>query len=191
MRLVTRDVAVVTGAGSGIGRVVARALLDAGWSVALAGRRSETLEETADGADAALVVPTDVADPVSVTELFAAVRGEWGRVDLLVNNAGMFGPVGEVDEIPVEGWLSAVAVNLTGAFLCAREAVGVDEGAGAPRRADHQQRVDLRAHPAAGQRGLHRDEARDDGADEVDCRWTGARTTSPAGRSTSATPPRT
>jgi len=120
---VTRNVAVVTGAGSGIGRVVARALLDAGWRVALAGRRAEALEETADGADAALVVPTDVADPASVTDLFAAARGEWGRVDLLVNNAGTFGPVGGVDEIPIEGWLSTVAVNLTGAFLCAREAV--------------------------------------------------------------------
>ena len=99
----TRNVAVVTGAGSGIGRVVARALLDAGWSVALAGRRAEALEETADGADAALVVPTDVADPASVTDLFAAARGGWGRVDLLVNNAGTFGPVGGVDEIPIEG----------------------------------------------------------------------------------------
>src|SRR6186713_1416979 len=85
---VTRNVAVVTGAGSGIGRVVARALLDAEWSVALAGRRAEALEETADGTDAALVVPTDVADPASVTDLFAAARGEWGRVDLLINNAG-------------------------------------------------------------------------------------------------------
>ena len=119
----TRNVAVVTGAGSGIGRVVARALLDAGWSVALAGRRAAALEETADGAEAALVVPTDVADPASVTDLFATARGEWGRVDLLVNNAGTFGPVGGVDEIPIEGWLSTVAVNLTGAFLCAREAV--------------------------------------------------------------------
>jgi NAD(P)-dependent dehydrogenase (short-subunit alcohol dehydrogenase family) len=120
---VTRNVAVVTGAGSGIGQVVARALLDAGWRVALAGRRAEALEETADSADAALVVPTDVADPASVTDLFAAARDEWGRVDLLVNNAGTFGPVGGVDEIPIEGWLSTVAVNLTGAFLCAREAV--------------------------------------------------------------------
>jgi len=120
---VTRNVAVVTGAGSGIGRVVARALLDAGWRVALAGRRAEALEETAGSADAALVVPTDVADPASVTDLFAAARDEWGRVDLLVNNAGTFGPVGGVDEIPIEGWLSTVAVNLTGAFLCAREAV--------------------------------------------------------------------
>lgn len=119
----TRNVAVVTGAGSGIGRVVARALLDMGWRVALAGRRAEALEETADGRDAALVVPTDVADPASVADLFAAARGEWGRVDLLVNNAGTFGPVGGVDEIPIEGWSATVAVNLTGAFLCAREAV--------------------------------------------------------------------
>jgi len=120
---VTRNVAVVTGAGSGIGQAVGRALLDAGWSVALAGRRAVPLEETAGGADTALVVPTDVGDPDSVADLFAAARGEWGRVDLLVNNAGTFGPVGEVDEIPVEAWISTVAVNLTGAFLCARAAV--------------------------------------------------------------------
>ena len=119
----TRNVAVVTGAGSGIGQAVGRALLDAGWSVALAGRRAVPLEETAGGADTALVVPTDVGDPDSVADLFAAARGEWGRVDLLVNNAGTFGPVGEVDEIPVEAWISTVAVNLTGAFLCARAAV--------------------------------------------------------------------
>jgi NADP-dependent 3-hydroxy acid dehydrogenase YdfG len=116
-------VAVVTGAGSGIGRVVARALLDAGWRVGLAGRRAAPLEETAAGASTALAVPTDVADPVSVTDLFAAVRGEWGLVDLLVNNAGTFGPSGAVDEIAVDDWLATVAVNLTGAFLCAREAV--------------------------------------------------------------------
>jgi NAD(P)-dependent dehydrogenase (short-subunit alcohol dehydrogenase family) len=116
-------VAVVTGAGSGIGRVVARALLDAGWRVALAGRRADALRDTATGSGAGLVVPTDVADPDSVAALFTAVRAEWGRVDLLVNNAGTFGPFGDVDEIPVAEWLATVAVNLTGAFLCAREAV--------------------------------------------------------------------
>jgi NADP-dependent 3-hydroxy acid dehydrogenase YdfG len=116
-------VAVVTGAGSGIGRVVARALLDSGWRVALAGRRAAALDETADGADSALAVTTDVADPASVADLFAAVRGEWGRLDLLVNNAGTFGPVGDVDEIAVDDWLATVGVNLTGAFLCARAAV--------------------------------------------------------------------
>jgi NAD(P)-dependent dehydrogenase (short-subunit alcohol dehydrogenase family) len=125
-------VAVVTGAGSGIGRVVARALLDAGWRVALAGRRGAALDETVAGAagvggsaaeSGAIAVPTDVADPASVEGLFAAVRGEWGRLDLLVNNAGTFGPTGEVDEIAVDDWLATVAVNLTGAFLCARAAV--------------------------------------------------------------------
>jgi NAD(P)-dependent dehydrogenase (short-subunit alcohol dehydrogenase family) len=114
---------VVTGAGSGIGRVVARALLDAGWRVALAGRRAEALDETAGGASGALAVPTDVADPASVDGLFAAVDSTWGRLDLLVNNAGTFGPSGEIDEIAVDDWLATVAVNLTGAFLCARAAV--------------------------------------------------------------------
>jgi NAD(P)-dependent dehydrogenase (short-subunit alcohol dehydrogenase family) len=115
-------VAVVTGAGSGLGRVVANALLDAGYRVALAGRRRVALDETASGRDAALVVPTDVGDADSVAGLFAAVRERWGRVDLLVNNAGTFGPSGSVDEIAVADWTSTVATNLTGAFLCAREA---------------------------------------------------------------------
>jgi NADP-dependent 3-hydroxy acid dehydrogenase YdfG len=116
-------VAVVTGAGSGIGRVVARALLDGGWRVVLAGRRAAALDETAAGATDALPVPTDVADPASVTALFDAVHDRWGRVDLLVNNAGMMGPVGDLDEVAVDDWLSTVAVNLTGSFLCARAAV--------------------------------------------------------------------
>ncbi|MCW2721847.1 SDR family oxidoreductase [Pseudonocardia sp.] len=117
------DVAVVTGAGSGIGRVVAVAMLDAGFRVALAGRRREPLEETASAAgDRALAVPTDVADENSVAALFAAVRERWGRVDLLFNNAGAFGPSGLVDEIDVAQWRATVDVNLTGSFLCAREA---------------------------------------------------------------------
>jgi NAD(P)-dependent dehydrogenase (short-subunit alcohol dehydrogenase family) len=116
------DVAVVTGAGSGIGRVVATALLGAGYRVALAGRRGAALEETAGGHAHALVVPTDVGDADSVAGLFAAVLQRWGRVDLLVNNAGMFGPSGTVDEIAVEDWTATVTTNLTGSFLCAREA---------------------------------------------------------------------
>ncbi|OLT00882.1 3-oxoacyl-ACP reductase [Pseudonocardia sp. CNS-004] len=116
------DVAVVTGSGSGIGRVVATALLDAGYRVALAGRRAAPLEETAAGREQALVVPTDVGDAESVAGLFATVRDRWGRVDLLMNNAGTFGPSGSLDEIAVEDWTSTVATNLTGAFLCAREA---------------------------------------------------------------------
>jgi NAD(P)-dependent dehydrogenase (short-subunit alcohol dehydrogenase family) len=113
-------VAVVTGAGSGIGRAVARALLEAGYQVALAGRRAEALRETADDA---LVVPTDVASEEAVAELFAEVRRTWGRVDLLFNNAGTFGPAGTADEISVADWRRTVETNLTGAFLCAREAV--------------------------------------------------------------------
>jgi NAD(P)-dependent dehydrogenase (short-subunit alcohol dehydrogenase family) len=119
---VTRT-AVVTGAGSGIGRHVARAFLDAGYQVALAGRREEPLRETADGSDAALVVPADVGDPASVAALFEEVRRGWGRVDVLFNNAGTFGPAGAVDEIGYDDWRRTVDTNLTGAFLCARHAV--------------------------------------------------------------------
>lgn len=126
------DVAVVTGAGSGLGRVVARALLGAGYRVALAGRRPDPLAGTAEGHPAALVVPTDVTDESAVAALFAAVVQRWDRVDLLVNNVGTFGPSGTVDEVAVDEWRSTVDVNLTGAFLCAREAV-------AAMRAQHPQ----------------------------------------------------
>ncbi|MBN9100644.1 MAG: SDR family oxidoreductase [Pseudonocardia sp.] len=118
------DVAVVTGAGTGIGRAVAAALLGAGFRVALAGRRPEPLDETAAGHPSALVVPTDVTDEGSVDALFAAVHERWGRVDLLFNNAGGFGPSGLVDEIDVAAWRATVDVNLTGSFLCARAAFG-------------------------------------------------------------------
>ncbi|WP_433507754.1 SDR family oxidoreductase [Pseudonocardia halophobica] len=117
--------AVVTGAGSGLGRVIGRALLEDGWAVALAGRRPEPLAETAEGFADALAVPTDVADEESVAALFRAAVGAWGRVDLLVNNAGTFGPTGTPDEIEVAAWRAAVDTNLTGSFLCARAAFAV------------------------------------------------------------------
>ncbi|MEU5524182.1 SDR family oxidoreductase [Streptomyces sp. NPDC047860] len=122
-------VAVVTGAGSGIGRAVAVELLCAGWSVALAGRREETLEETAalaagdSGGGGSLAVRTDVSRPEDVSALFAATVGRFGRVDLLFNNAGTFGPGGvPVEELPYEAWRHVVDTNLNGAFLCAQAA---------------------------------------------------------------------
>ena len=117
-----RRVAVVTGAGSGIGREVARALLDAGDRVALAGRREDALRETAAGREGALVVPTDVRSPASVDALFARVAADFGRVDLLFNNAGTFGPSAPFEDVAFEDWEAVVATNLTGAFLCAQAA---------------------------------------------------------------------
>jgi NAD(P)-dependent dehydrogenase (short-subunit alcohol dehydrogenase family) len=114
--------ALITGAGSGIGRAVARGLLDRGHHVALAGRRAAALEESAAGAQGALVVPADVTDPAAVDVLFARVHEAWGRIDLLFNNAGVFGPTVPVDELPVASWDAVVATNLNGAFLCARAA---------------------------------------------------------------------
>jgi NAD(P)-dependent dehydrogenase (short-subunit alcohol dehydrogenase family) len=120
-------VAVVTGAGSGLGREIARSLLTAGWKVAAAGRREHALSETvASGgwpSEAGLAVPADVTVPESVAALFTAVRQRWGRLDLLVNNAGIFGPGRAVDELSLPQWRQIVDTNLTGAFLCARHAV--------------------------------------------------------------------
>jgi len=118
-----QPVAVVTGAGSGIGRHVARALLDHGHRVALAGRRPEPLEETTAGhGDTALVIPADVSDGAAVDALFEAVLERFGRVDVLFNNAGSFGASAPIDEYPVDAWRALVDTNLTGAFLCARRA---------------------------------------------------------------------
>jgi NAD(P)-dependent dehydrogenase (short-subunit alcohol dehydrogenase family) len=116
------QVAVITGAGSGIGRAVAIDLLDAGYRVALAGRRQDALHETAAaGAGEPLVVPTDVTSPESVRALFDQVRDAFGRVDLLFNNAGTNAP-GNVGDLTLESWHRVIDTNLTGSFLCAREA---------------------------------------------------------------------
>jgi NAD(P)-dependent dehydrogenase (short-subunit alcohol dehydrogenase family) len=115
------QIAVVTGAGSGIGRVVALELLDAGYQVVLAGRREERLRETAASNPAALVVPADVTDPESVRALFARVRDAFGRLDLLFNNAGSNAP-GSVGDLSLADWRRVIDTNLTGSFLCAREA---------------------------------------------------------------------
>jgi NAD(P)-dependent dehydrogenase (short-subunit alcohol dehydrogenase family) len=113
-------IAVVTGAGSGIGRAAVQALLEAGWNVVVAGRREAPLQETLGGAEG-LVVPTDVTDPASVAALFTATVQRYGRVDLLFNNAGvsLSAPVTEVE---FEDWKRVVDTNLTGSFLCAQAA---------------------------------------------------------------------
>ncbi len=119
-------VAIITGAGSGIGRAVSLALLKSGWSVALAGRRTEGLEATArlgEGGEA-LCVSTDVSDPDSVQALFAATKGRFGHLDLLFNNAGTGAPPGPLEDHSIEHWRRVVDVNLTGTFLCTRAAFG-------------------------------------------------------------------
>jgi len=125
----THKIAIVTGAGSGIGRAVSIALLNEGYAVALCGRRVEQLNETANapesGSAPRRVIPTDVTSPEAVARLFAAVRDEFGRLDVLFNNAGIGAPGVDLDELTVEQWQSVVNVNLTGAFLCTREAFGL------------------------------------------------------------------
>jgi NAD(P)-dependent dehydrogenase (short-subunit alcohol dehydrogenase family) len=123
--MTTEKVAVVTGAGSGLGRHITIALAEAGWRVAAAGRRLATLESTAALAPVGSVLPVvaDVTNADSVASLFTAVGDRYGRLDLLVNNAGRGAPAGAVDEVPLERWQSIVATNLTGSFLCAHHAV--------------------------------------------------------------------
>ncbi len=116
-------IALVTGAGSGIGRGVVLALHAAGYSVVLAGRRKAELETTAAQADRMLVVPTDVTVPESVDALFAKTRQAFGRLDVLFNNAGIGAPSVPLEDLTFEQWSAIVNVNLTGAFLCAQAAI--------------------------------------------------------------------
>jgi NAD(P)-dependent dehydrogenase (short-subunit alcohol dehydrogenase family) len=118
-------VAIVTGAGSGIGKASALALLREGYAVALAGRRKELLEAVAREAtpgSRTLVVPTDVADPASIRTLFARTKETFGRLDLLFNNAGIGAPAGPLEDLPFEQWKAVVDTNLTGSFICTQEA---------------------------------------------------------------------
>jgi NAD(P)-dependent dehydrogenase (short-subunit alcohol dehydrogenase family) len=119
-------VAIITGAGTGIGKAAALELLKEGFAVVLAGRRVEPLEATAaegkpSGAQT-LVVPTDVADPAAVKNLFAKTKDKFGRLDVLFNNAGFGGPPSLLEDLPYEKWKAVVDTNLTGAFLCTQEA---------------------------------------------------------------------
>jgi NAD(P)-dependent dehydrogenase (short-subunit alcohol dehydrogenase family) len=120
----THKVAMVTGAGSGIGRAVALALSKAGYSVALAGRREAELQHARDLAQAdLLVLPTDVSQPESVKHLFQATKDRFGRLDVLFNNAGIGAPPVPMEQLTFEQWSAVVNVNLNGAFLCAQQAI--------------------------------------------------------------------
>ena len=118
---------MVTGAGSGIGRACALALLEAGYTVVLAGRRAAALHDAVHAAGVhaahALAVPTDVADPVSVAALFDRIRDDYGRLDLLFNNAGVGAPAVPMEDLTIDQWKAVIDINLTGAFLCTQQAI--------------------------------------------------------------------
>ena len=121
-------IAIVTGAGTGIGKTAALALLNDGWQVALAGRREQPLKDVAEEsghASQCLVVPTDVANPESVKALFAQTMQAWGRVDLLFNNAGVSAPPVPLDELTIEQWRNVVDINLNGMFYCLQQAFAI------------------------------------------------------------------
>ena len=175
-------------------RASALALLGAGYHVVLAGRRADALEATRaragrEATDRLLVVPTDATDPAAVKALFAATKNAFGRLDVLFNNAGTGAPAIPLEELTVEQWKTVVDINLTAVFLCTQQAFLLMEGADAAWRPHHQQRLDLGPCAAAAELGaVHGHQARRHRPDEVDRRSTAAPTTSPAARSTSATP---
>jgi len=124
--MTNKKIALVTGAGSGIGKAISLALMKEGYVLVLAGRRREPLEATAEegralGAES-LVVPTDVSDPAQVGQLFDAIKQHYGRLDLLFNNAGIFARAASLEDLDFAQWKNAVDINLTGAFLCTQGA---------------------------------------------------------------------
>jgi NAD(P)-dependent dehydrogenase (short-subunit alcohol dehydrogenase family) len=127
--MAARRIAVVTGAGSGIGKAVAHALLRDGYAVAFAGRRADALDEAIKQSGAnqgdALAVPTDVGSPEAVQALFAKVKDTYGRLDVLFNNAGTGAPAMPIEDLPFDKWQAVVAANLTGVFLCTQEAIKI------------------------------------------------------------------
>ena len=151
-------VALVTGAGSGIGRHSALALAEAGYAVALAGRRQEALEETAAlaGTDARMLpVPTDVGDPQAVAALFTQVAEYFGRLDVLFNNAGAGAPAVLLEDLEYEQWQKVVAVNLTGTFLCTQAAFRIMKNQDPRGGPDHQQRLGFSGGPPTQFRPLY------------------------------------
>jgi len=127
--MAARKIALVTGAGTGVGRAVTLALMREGYAVVLAGRRKDMLEKVAnEGAQTpgeALTVPADVSDPASIKALFAKTKDTYGRLDLLFNNAGIGAPATSIEDVPFDKWQAVVATNLTGLFLCTQEAIKI------------------------------------------------------------------
>jgi len=124
--MAAQRIALVTGAGTGVGRAVTLALAREGYAVVLAGRRKDKLEEVVREANATtLALPTDVADPASIKTLFAKIRERFGRLDLLFNNAGIGAPAMPIEDLPFDKWQAVVATNLTGVFLCTQEAIKI------------------------------------------------------------------
>jgi NAD(P)-dependent dehydrogenase (short-subunit alcohol dehydrogenase family) len=122
--MAARKIAMVTGAGTGVGRAVTHALLRADYAVVMAGRRKDMLEQVAKEANGeTLVVPTDVTDPASIKALFAKTRETFGRLDVLFNNAGIGAPAMPIEDLPLDKWKAVVDTNLTGLFLCTQEAI--------------------------------------------------------------------
>lgn len=125
----TAKIALVTGAGTGVGKAVATALAKAGYNLVLAGRRKEPLDQVAGEINAigqqALAVPTDVSQRQSILDLFAKTKASFGRLDVLFNNAGVNAPAVPMDELPLDKWFSVLNTNVTGVFLCARAAFGL------------------------------------------------------------------
>lgn len=113
---------IITGGGGGVGRATAHAFLKAGWRVGLVGRRTEALEETADGNDAALILPCDVTDEAQIDKRFDQAAQHWGHIDTLFNNAGIVAKGAPIDEISVDDWRNLIEINLTGSFIAARAA---------------------------------------------------------------------
>jgi NAD(P)-dependent dehydrogenase (short-subunit alcohol dehydrogenase family) len=124
-----RKIALVTGAGSGVGRATTLGLLEDGWTVVLTGRRAEPLEALANEAkqhgQEAVAIPADVTSPESVQALFDKIEQTYGRLDMLFNNAGVNAPAVPMDELPLDKWFSVINTNVTGVFLCARAAFGL------------------------------------------------------------------
>ena len=143
-------VALVTGAGSGIGRAVSLALNASGYSVVLAGRRAEELERTAANSQM-LAVPTDVTQPDAVEALFDRIQQAFGRLDVLFNNAGIGAPAMPIEEIPFDKWQAVVATNLTGVFLCTQEAIKILEAERDIQKGEILQRIKSAKKALCGQ----------------------------------------